>query len=171
MAHELAHVYTPKLTGKNEGEDYADAFAGALLFPKACAEPAYNEAIQAGDATAIIRVLHKYVSEHIISLNTVYQQINSYAISAGLPELPITEKSIHTVRNTIKGPLVSEALFDPMPPEPKRYIAACEQAFLSDFFIALKRMINENGMGASYIQQVLDVSIKDAFAIHEELRH
>lgn len=34
MTHELAHVYTPEIAGKDEGEDFADAFAGALLFPR-----------------------------------------------------------------------------------------------------------------------------------------
>lgn len=125
-AHELAHVYTPDLTGSNEGEDFADAFAGALLFPKACAEPAYHEAMQAGDADGVIRVLQKYANEHTISLNTVYQQLKHFAKSSELPALNVEEGSIHAARNHNKGPLVSETLFDPMPPEPKRYIAACE---------------------------------------------
>ena len=41
MAHELAHVFTPRLAGHEEGEDFADAFAAALLFPKELACAAY----------------------------------------------------------------------------------------------------------------------------------
>lgn len=171
MAHELAHVYTPDRAGSNEGEDFADAFAGALLFPKACAEPAYHEAMQAGSADGVIHVLQKYANEHTISLNTVYQQLKHFAKSSGLPALNVEEGSIHAVRNNNKGPLVSETLFDPMPPEPKLYISACEHIFKSDFFAALKRMIHENGTGPSYIQQILNASMRDAVAIHEELRH
>ncbi len=171
MAHELAHVYTPELAGKNEGEDFADAFAGALLFPKACAEPAYHAAVQAGRADGIIRVLQKYTDEYSISLNTVYQQIKQFAKCSGHPALSVEEGAIHAVRNSNQGPLVSAALFDPMPPEPKRYLAACEHTFKSDFFTALKRMIHENGTGPSYVQQVLNTSLRDAVAIHEELRH
>lgn len=170
-AHELAHVYTPNLAGSNEGEDFADAFAGALLFPKACAEPAYHEAMQAGDADGVIRVLQKYADEHTISLNTVYQQLKHFAKSSELPALNVEEGSIHAARNHNKGPLVSETLFDPMPPEPKLYISACEHIFKSDFFAALKRMIHENGTGPSYVQQVLNTSLRDAVAIYEELRH
>lgn len=170
-AHELAHVYTPDLTGSNEGEDFADAFAGALLFPKACAEPAYHEATQASDADGVIRVLQRYANEHTISLNTVYQQLKHFAKSAELPALNVEEGSIHAARNHNKGPLVSETLFDPMPPEPKLYISACEHIFKSDFFAALKRMIHENGTGPSYVQQVLNTSLRDAVAIYEELRH
>ena len=43
MAHELAHVYTPDLAGTIAGEDFADAFAGALLFPEPLAAAAYRE--------------------------------------------------------------------------------------------------------------------------------
>jgi hypothetical protein len=171
MAHELAHVYTPDLAGSNEGEDFADAFAGALLFPKACAEPAYREATQAGRADGIIRVLQTHADAHVISLNTVYQQIRHFAKCSGLPALNVEESAVHAARNTNQGALVSEALFDPMPPEPKRYVAACEHTFKSDFFAALKRMIHENGTGPSYVQQVLNTSMRDGVAIHEELRH
>lgn len=171
MAHELAHVYTPDLAGNNEGEDFADAFAGALLFPKACAEPTYNKSIQQVSADAAIRVLLAQADEHMISLNTVYQQVKHYAKFSGLPALNVEEKTIHAVRNISHGTLISEALFDPMPPEPKRYIAACKNAFQSDFFTALTHMIHESGTGPSYVQQVLDTSMQDAFALHEELRH
>jgi transcriptional regulator with XRE-family HTH domain len=170
MAHELAHVYTPELAGSNAGEDFSDALAGALLFPKACAEAAYREAIDASTEMEVM-ALQKHATEHAISLNTVYQQIKLFAQATGLPGLRVPEKTIHAVRNSTHGSLVSEALFDPMPPEPRLYIAACEHSFSSDFFNALKRMIHDNDMGASYVQQVLDTSLQDAMALHEELRH
>lgn len=171
MAHELAHVYTPDLAGTNEGEDFADNFAGALLFPRVCAEFVYHEAMQQSNVDDVIAVLRGYAYEHTISLNTVYQQVKSYAKASGLPALDIEEKTIHAVRNSNQGPLISEMLFDPLPPEPKRYIASCEHAFQSDFFTALKRMIHESGTGPSYIQQVLDTSLQDATALYEALRH
>ncbi|HED13596.1 MAG TPA: helix-turn-helix domain-containing protein [Gammaproteobacteria bacterium] len=171
MAHELAHVYTPGLAGTNEGEDFADAFAGALLFPKVCAKQAYHEAMKAANINGAIKVLQQHASEHMISLNTAYQQITFLTKSIGLPSLHIEEKTIHAVRNSNHGPLVSAALFDPMPPEPKRYMATCEHLFRSDFFNALKHMIHENGTGASYIQQILDTSLQDATALHEAMNH
>jgi hypothetical protein len=171
MAHELAHVYTPELAGTNEGEDFADTFAGALLFPKACAEQAYHEAAQQAGRNGVIQTLNSHAINHMISLNTVYQQVADYAKAAALPALDIEENIIHAVRNSNHGPLISQALFDPMPPESALYIAASENEFQSDFFNALKRMIHENGTGPSYIQQVLDSSLQDAMAIHEALRH
>lgn len=169
MAHELAHVLTPELSGKDEGEDFADAFAGALLYPKACVESAYHAARQWQHADSAIRVLMKHAETHMISLNTVYQQTQQYAKATHLPPLPIEESAIHALRNSLRGPLVSEALFDPMPPSPQRYIAACENTFHTTFFLALKRMIHESGIGASYIQQILDTPLQDALALYEEL--
>jgi transcriptional regulator with XRE-family HTH domain len=166
MAHELAHVYTPKLTGKNEGEDYADAFAGALLFPEACARSAYHEAIKHEHP---IRILQNYADRHTISLNTVYQEVIKLIKSAKLPPLPIEEKNIHATRNSNPGPLISKMLFDPMPPSPQHYIAACENVFQSNFFNALQSMIHDKQTGAAYIQQLMGTPIRDAHALYKEL--
>ena len=170
MAHELAHVLTPELSGKNEGEDFADAFAGALLYPKACAEQAYRTATQQSTIDRAIKVLLKQADAHMISLNTIFQQVQRYAKANNLKLLPIEEKSIHVLRNSLRGSLVSETMFDPMPPSPQRYIAACEKIFQTGFFQALKRMIHNSGTGASYVQQVLDTSLQDATGLYEELR-
>jgi len=170
MAHELAHVLTPELSGKNEGEDFADAFAGALLYPKACAEQTYRAISQQSTYDGGMEILLKQADAHMISLNTVFQQVQQYAKANKLMMLPIEDRSIHAVRNTLRGPLVSATMFDPMPPSPQRYIAACENTFQTGFFLALKRMIHSSGTGAPYIQQVLDTPLQDAHALHEELQ-
>ncbi len=171
MAHELAHVFTPDLAGSNEGEDYADAFAGSLLFPKACAEVAYAKASRKRNANGEIEALLHHAHTHAISLNTVYQRVKEYAEFAKLPGLRVTDRAIHMVRNSNPGPLVSEALFDPMPPNAKHYIAASENIFHSTIFHALKQMILDKGTESGYLQQLLDLSIGDAQALHEELAH
>lgn len=168
MSHELAHVYTPELAGTEEGEDYADAFAGAFLFPKINAKSAYKEACKL-TSKAGIKVLCNYSEEYEISLNTVFQQVKYYALNEGLPKLNITEKEIHIKRSRIRDSLVSEAIFDPLPPKANLYIAACDTLFQSDFFPTLERMINENETGVSYVQQILDISLQDATAIHKAL--
>lgn len=171
MAHELAHVFTPALAGTEQGEDFADAFAGALLFPKACAERVYAEIAHAPDARAVLAVFLRRAQEHTISLNTVYQQVKSFALAFDLPGPGIEERAIHAVRNTASGPLVSTLLFDPTPPSAEHYIASAAHIFQSDFFVALRQMIKVQGTGASYIQQLLESTVQDAFAIHAALSH
>lgn len=168
MAHELAHVYTPELAGTNEGEDFADAFAGALLFPHECAETTYRKA-SGQPKGALISVLTNYAHRHEVSLNTVHQEVKRYAEHARLPPLPIDDKTIHKVRNSGVGRTVSEALFDPIPPEAASYISVASSVFQSDFFLALQRLVKERNVGAGYIQQVLDVPLKDSMSIHEAL--
>ncbi len=169
MAHELAHVYTPELAGSDEGEDFADAFAGALLFPIDCAKNAYNEANRKKSDDGVMRTLKSYADGNMISLNTVHKQIKQYAKLNDLRPLSVKEVDIHKVRNSVSDGLISEALFEPMPPTTKQYIALAENVFQTCIFKALERMINEKKTGISYLQQILDLTVYDAKALHEEL--
>ena len=166
MAHELAHVYTPDLSGTDKGEDFADAFAGALLFPKACAELVYKE-IQLSNSDKEIVILSKYAKEHHISLFSVFEEVNKFATALGAPVLSTDSLDIHKIRARNKV-LVSERLFKPSPPEVMEYISLCEKEFDPTFFNALRQMIRD-GVEAPYIQQVLGVSKLDSIAIHQEL--
>jgi transcriptional regulator with XRE-family HTH domain/Zn-dependent peptidase ImmA (M78 family) len=169
MAHELAHVYTPELAGTNEGEDFADAFAGALLFPKAVAKEAYAKSSQQALPKGEIKVLQTYASEHSISLYSVYCEVNRYAHANGLPPVRCVERDIHAIRNKTRGQLVSNILFEPLPPKAEVFIAAAESGFGSEFFPALRRMLRANGTGPSYVQQVMDIPLQDAVGLHEVL--
>ena len=169
MAHELAHVYTPDLAGSNEGEDFADAMAGALLFPKSLAEAAYPLAARQSTTAGEIRELQRHASAHSISLFSVFREINNYAKAHGLPLLRSKDTDIHAIRNSQRGKLVSESLFAPVPPEPAAYVAAAHNVFRSGFFPALQRMVKSKGTGAGYVQQIMDIPMQDAAALHREL--
>jgi transcriptional regulator with XRE-family HTH domain len=168
MAHELAHVFTTSLAGTNEGEDFADAFAGALLFPKELARSVYEQ-VAGQTKTHEAKVLKAFAQEHGISLFSVFSEVNRYAQSQGLPALKHAANDIHAMRNSQRGKLVSETLFAPLPPEPAAYVAAAERQFHSDFFQALRRMVKDKQTGAGYIQQVMDIPMQDALALHGEL--
>ena len=170
MAHELAHVYTPDIAGSEEGEDFADAFAGALLFPQPLAEQAYRELAAAPRKASANAALKRHAAEHNISMFTVYREAQAFARAGRLPPLALNESTdIHAVRNKQRGPLVSALLFDPLPPEPAAYLAAARNTFGSEFFTSLQRMLRAHGTGAGYLQQVLDVPLADAMALHAAL--
>lgn len=170
MAHELAHVYTPDLAGTDAGEDFADAFAGALLFPQSLAAAAYREAAAASRKAGVIAALQRHAQAHAISLFTVYRQVQAHAKAEGLPALALDEKTdVHAVRNHQRGALVSTLLFEPMPPEPAAYIAAAHNVFGSEFFNALRRMLHAHGTGPGYVQQLLDIPMADAAGLHQAL--
>lgn len=169
MAHELAHVYTPELAGTNEGEDFADAFAGALLFPQDCAEVAYAQATQVHGAQAVLKSLLAHAHEHSISLYTVFRQVQNLAQAKGLTPLQLLEAQVHAVRNNQHNGLVSEALFKPIPPSAEGLIAVTANLFSSGFFIALRALLVERGTGPGYLQQILDIGLQDATALHRSL--
>lgn len=166
MAHELAHVYTPELAGTNEGEDFADAFAGALLFPKGCAEAAYAQATQVHD---VLKTLLAHAHAHSISLYTVFREVRNFAQAKGLHPLQLSEVQVHAVRSNQHNGLVSEALFKPVAPNAEALIAITANLFCSGFFVALKTMLVERGTGPGYLQQILDIGLQDATALHRAL--
>ena len=168
MAHELAHVFTTELAGTDEGEDFADAFAGALLFPRELARTVYSQ-VAGQSKHHEAKVLHAFAHEHGISLNTVFKEVNCFAHSHALAHLRHTDIDIHKMRNAQRGKLLSELLFAPLPPAPSAYLAAAERQFHSSFFPALRRMVQEKQTGAGYIQQIMDIPMQDALALHGEL--
>ena len=171
MAHELAHVFTPELAGKEEGEDFADDFAGALLFPKELAHHAYVSASHRRTPSSVIGALHDFARDHMISLFSVFNEVKKYAEARGLSALKVPPQQVHAARNSdgVRGELVSATLFRPLPPEPAVYIAAAHSVFKSAFFTALEALLRERGTGAGYVQQVMSVPLADAQAIHDEL--
>lgn len=171
MAHELAHVFTPDLAGKDEGEDYADALAGALLFPQKVAEKAYAETTEQKNATKEKDILKKYADKNEISLFSVFSEINKFAKAKKLPLLRSTDKSIHQLRIMRSKNLISQMLFEPLPPEPAAYIAATKHTFQSSFFDGLRAMIKDRDVGSSYISQIMDISLHDAITLYNELSH
>lgn len=168
MTHELAHVYTPELAGRNEGEDFADAFAGALLFPKAVAQKTYEQAVTK-NKTAEKKLLEAQAQAYGISIYSVFSEVNRYAKSQGLALLKHTDLQIHALRSMQRGGTVSETLFAPIPAEPGAYVAAAKNVFRSSFFESLQRMIKTKQTGPGYIQQVMDIPMQDAIALHGEL--
>lgn len=169
MAHELAHVYTPELAGTDDGEDFADALAGALLFPKGLAQVTYNLALNNQNKASQMNILRKQAHLHSISLYSVFCEVVKYAEAYKLPKLLVNEVDIHAVRNMARGHLISQAIFGSEQPDAGRYIAASHSSFNTSFFEALQKMLKELNTSSGYIQQLLDISLKDATALHAEL--
>lgn len=169
MAHELAHVYTPQLAGTDSGEDFADAFAGALLFPQDCAEVAYADALRARGVQGVIQALLGHAQTHSISLYTVFRQVQNLAQARRLNLLELSDSLVHATRNSQRNGLVSEELFKPMPPSAEALIAVAENLFFSEFYTALRALLIDKGTGAGYVQQILDIGLRDATALHHAL--
>lgn len=168
MAHELAHIFTPSLCGLEEGEDFADAFAAAILFPREIAEEA-SKRCSGNSMPACLGVLTEYAVQHEVSLFTVYSQTNAFRHRFGMKPLPVDEKTIHIARNSGQGETVRGRLWDGVVPSPELYLAAARDVFRSPFFEALRQLLLSGMGGVGYVQQALDISRADATAIHAVL--
>lgn len=169
MAHELGHIHTPQLRN-DEAEDFADTFAGALIFPESIAEEAYKDVTRSRTEKSQITKIKRYAERFDISLISVYYEINKYAQNRGLNAVDIGNNLFAANTNFNKKYLnVSETIFGDRQPDAKHYIGECKTVFNTPFFDALKSYLAEQGKSAGFIQCILDTPLLDAKGIHAEL--
>lgn len=170
MAHELGHCLAPQLRDE-EAEDFADAFAGTLLFPDRLASTAYKTIHNLSGKRAQLQQIINLADEHIISPYSIYAQINFYAESTGLPPLQL-EPDIYawTTRFNQEYMNVSNTLFDDnMPPEPETYMEVGANTFETPFFEILRQYLKEQRKGPGFVQTIMDIPLLDARSLHDVL--
>jgi len=171
MAHELGHCLSPSLKG-DEAEDFADAFAGALLFPQSLAKSAYASVVNKLSNIDKVKTMVSIANENVISPYTVFLQINKYAEKMGRQTFTF-DSLLHsqTTNFNKKFPLMSKALLgcDSDAIDPKDYLLKAAEAFDTAFFDILKKYLHESKKGFGYIQSVMDIPLLDAQSIYAEL--
>jgi transcriptional regulator with XRE-family HTH domain/Zn-dependent peptidase ImmA (M78 family) len=171
MAHELGHVHTPQLQGE-EGEDFAEAFAGALLVPQELAEHEYKKLSCFTNPWGQINHIKEVAQRLVVSPLSVYYEVNKFAAHHGKPKIDLESKrEIYQATTNFNKEFkpVSECLFGTKTPSPSRYIACAKDDFGSPFFEMLKSHIAEHHKSASYIQTLLNIPLLDAQNVFEEL--
>lgn len=170
MAHELGHCLSPSLSG-DDAEDFADDFAGALLFPFALAAKAYTEISNQRTSAAKIQKVIDLADEQTISPYTVLGQTNKYAAYKGLPDIELSRSFNGAVTNFNKRfHNLSDALLgDIQKLDAREFINRTENAFETPFFELLRKYLKEQNKGPGYVQVVMDMPLLDARSIHSEL--
>lgn len=171
LAHEMAHMLTPSMVGTDEGEDFSDAFAGALLFPQRLAAAAYRAAVSAKTPTQSIQALERAATEAGVSLHTVFMQCDRLAKAKGTAPLVIKAERLHQTRRLLDrrvGKIRRHFFSDS--PTAKEYVSVCESRFGTKFFQVLAEYLETSASGPTFIRRVLHCPMKDAVALHEELR-
>lgn len=170
MAHELGHCLSPSLSGET-AEDFADDFAGSLLFPKVLAAQAYNDIkSQIGMAAKISKIID-IADEHVISPYTVEKQVNKYAQYINSSEIRLSTGFHGAVTNFNKrfNNFSTALLGDIEELDASDYISKVESAFETPFFDILKKYFKETEKGPGYLQTITDMPLLDARSIHSEL--
>lgn len=171
MSHELGHVHAPQLKG-DDGEDFAEAFAAALLVPEELASREYGALNRLTNIGAQINHIKKVAEQLVVSPLTVYYEINKYAAHHGKTRVDLESgKEIHKATRNFNKQFkqVSECLFGTRNPSPTRYMTSAKKQFGSPFFDILKEHIASNHKSASFIQSILNIPLLDAQNIYQEL--
>lgn len=171
IAHELGHALAPTFGGE-EGEDFADAFAQALLFPKECVIDLRSELRKRRAVQSRITFVKQVAEEREISPLTIRRALEDFERAAELEitDLGAERQFMAIMTNFAKShALVLDQLFATKTVEPKNYIRVCEEAFKTPFFKALKTYCRGNDAGANYIHLILALPLIDAKALAEEL--
>lgn len=169
MAHELGHILAPDLRGEL-AEDFADAFAGALLFPEPLAADAYRQLAGLTHKGKQMNRIKDIAADRLISPITVYLEVNHYATYNKLPKIDLGTAIFGAAQNLNKAYLtLSETLFDGETPEAQRYIGVTQDLFDSPFFAAVRSYVVVEHKGPGYLQSILDIPLLDAKALHSAL--
>ena len=170
MSHEMGHCMSPSLRDE-VAEDFADAFAGALLFPGEQAAAAYSEVSRQRSKKTQLDRLVEIANKHTISPNTVYIEMNRYAEHVGKDRIELEPDLYKWIANLNKQfPNVSEIVFGDIELlAADEYIEKSKKAFGTPFFDVLGRYLREHGKGAGIVQMVMDANLLDAQALHAEL--
>jgi transcriptional regulator with XRE-family HTH domain len=171
MAHELGHCLSPSLRGL-EAEDFADAFAGALLFSEYKARHAHAVVARKKSKTAQILSLIEIAESETISPYTIYLQINQFAENNKVQKFNLEpELHAHISKLNKKYVNLSDALFaDRQGIDARDFIQTCVAQFETPFFSVLSQFLKENQKGVGFVQMVTDLPLLDARGIYDELR-
>jgi transcriptional regulator with XRE-family HTH domain len=165
MAHELGHVYTPELCGTDEGEIFADGFAGALLFPEACAKLHYEKLKKKSDAI-VVNWIKRVAKEYVLSPITIWTALNSYADAnnqANFGHLTSIYGAAINVAKEFKT--ISQYLFEDGErslPSVDAYVEISELTFGTPVFKALSSYIKESAQGPGWLRDALNIPLADA---------
>jgi hypothetical protein len=170
MAHELGHCLSPGLRG-NEAEDFADAFAGTLLFPHELAKECYERVAHLKTPRAQLGAIRRTAEDQLISPWTVYKQANAFARREKRKPLSLDADMGRWVTRFNERYLnVSNSLFDgALPPEPSVYMEVVAEVFETPFFEVLRRYLKEENKGPGFVQTVMDIPLLDARSLHAAL--
>ena len=168
MSHELGHVLAPQLEG-DAGEDFAEAFAGALLVPRGLAEDEYVKLSRIPSVGVQVNRIKDIAERLVISPVSVFMEINKFAAWSKQPALVFDIHGAAANFNKSFKP-VSDILFGTKEPSAARYVASAKETFNSPFFDVLKRHVKSRHKTASFIQSILNIPFIDAQNVYEELR-
>lgn len=176
MAHELGHVISVDLIDDDNmdfAEDFADAFAGALIFPEEAAAAYFEMYTAERYKTNRMKVVNEASRKHSISPFSVYKELKKFAIHHEKDFGEIDNKTLAYEANRFikKKGTVSQFLFRSHTPSADEFIRKVQARYKTEFFTALEKYVNKTDASDTYVKKVLDLPVTDAKAIFAALKN
>lgn len=174
MAHELGHVLSVSLLETKDidaAENFADAFAGALLFPGEAAARCIIPYRKAKTPPAKVKVLMEAALEYLISPLSIYKELEKHARATGCSFEDLDQSFLHARIHTFneKFQTISEILFDGEKPSADHYMRKAVEVFDTPVFKALGEREVESEVSESIISRMFDIPLVDARELKEAL--
>jgi transcriptional regulator with XRE-family HTH domain len=169
LAHELGHTYTFTTLQGDKGEEFADGFAGALLFPEPACKGLYHELVSVKSKHKRVARIKAVADSLEISMVCVAKQLDRYADRHATARLVDDDKALYQVNEMSKPPLATKVFFSDDSIDLDHLIQVSESVFHSPVYGALKSYLREAKPSVSYVQGILDCSLVDAKQIVDEL--
>jgi transcriptional regulator with XRE-family HTH domain len=169
LAHELGHTYTFTTLPGDEGEDFADGFAGALLFPDLSCKALHNELSSLRAKSRRLARIMEVANDLEISAVCVAKQLDRYADRHQVARIVNEDKGLYQLVEMSKPALASKVFFEGEDIDLDHLIKVSESVFHSPVYSALKAYLREAKPSPNYVQGILDCSLVDAKQIVAEL--
>ncbi len=174
MAHELGHVLSVVLLEEGDielAEDFAEDFAGALLFPEEAAKHCHTDYQRARTEVAKVKVLIETAKEYVISPYSIYKELLKYAKEAGVPFHEIDQSLLHSRIAAFNAGFqtISEILFDDHKPSADHYMLRATEVFKTPVFKALREHATTSEISESVISRMLGIPLVDARELRKAL--
>lgn len=164
LLHEIAHIWAPDFN-EEEGEIFADAIAGAILFPQASITGIIDTLLTLSKPTDKLKYICDIARIRGIAPYTVYKallNIENKDVNLNLPDA----KQFFMKNRGAERYLNYEQNLDA-----NSYISLCETTYKSNIFSYLKQFINEYDESPHFIRRILNISYEDSINIFRILKH
>ncbi len=174
MAHELGHVLSVSLLETQDidaAEDFADAFAGSLLFPQAAAEKWFAVYHRAKSPKGRVGVLLDAAKDYVISPFSIYKELEKLAGANRAAFEAIDQSLLHAEIASFNARFetISQILFDGSKPLADHYMRKSMETFATPVFKALGECHQRVPLSESVISRMLDIPLVDAKEIKSAL--
>ena len=172
LAHEFGHCLTLHTLTGDEGEEFAELFARALLFPKELARKALED-IRSTEAGERMNLVRWYAAKFGVSMVTVMRLADKVARLDGVEPTGLESPDFYAEwkKDETSALTASDEVFGTKKPSMSDLVVKGEAVFGTPIFRALARwQKSEGGRSPAFVAASLNLKLGDAVELANALQ-